>query len=106
MFLHLVLHQDENSLIYRFFTAQISHPTKGDWVSEVLQDMEELNIDISLSDIRAMTKQKFQYIVKEIVNYHAFQYLLENPFKRKETSVHGTGHGRIFSPCRPRYFHR
>ena len=31
---------------------------------KAVQDMEELNIDISLSDIRAMTKQKFQYIVK------------------------------------------
>ena len=34
-------------------------------MSEILQDMEELNIDISLSEIGAMTKQKFQFIVTE-----------------------------------------
>ena len=89
MFLHHVLHQDENSLIYRFFTVQISHLTKGDWASEILQDMEELNIDISLSDIGAMTKQKFQYIVKEKVNYHAFQYLLD--MKDSRNSIHSKG---------------
>ena len=66
-----------NSYIHlrlQIFHSPISHTTKGDWVSEILQDMEELNIDISLSEIGAMTKQKFQFIVKEKVNYHAVQY--------------------------------
>ena len=42
-----------------FLTAQISYPTKGDWLSEVLMYMEELDIDISLSDIGSMAKKNF-----------------------------------------------
>ena len=80
MFLHHVLSQDENSLIYRFFMAQISHPSKGDWVSDILQVLEDLGIEASLSDIGTMTKGKFHLIVKEKVNYHALRYLL----KKKE----------------------
>ena len=67
----------------------MGNPTKGEWVSEILQDMEELNIDISLSEIGAVTKQKFQYIVKEKVNYHAFEYSLQKRDSRN--SIHSKG---------------
>ena len=67
----------KNSLIYRCFMAQISHPSKGDWVSDILMNMEDLGIEISLSYIRSMTKNKFYSIVKEKVNFHALRYLLK-----------------------------
>ena len=77
MFLHHVLSQDENSLIYRFFIAQTNHPTKRDLVSDILKDMEDLGIEASLSDIVTMSKGKFHSIIKEKVKYHALRYPLK-----------------------------
>ena len=36
MFLHHVLQQKEDSLVFRFFIAQMNSPTYKDWVSTVL----------------------------------------------------------------------
>ena len=58
--------------------AQISHPTKKDWVSDILMDMEDLGIEASLPYIKTMKKCKFQSIVKkEEVNYYALIYILK-----------------------------
>ena len=36
MFLHYILNQNENSLIYRFFKAQKQNPVKGDWSEQII----------------------------------------------------------------------
>ena len=41
-----ILKQKEDSLLYRFFMAQLTNPTHRDWVSQVLQELEETNIKI------------------------------------------------------------
>ena len=52
MFLHHILHQGEESLLYRFFLAQLSHPTKGDWVTEVMKNIEDFDLNLELEDIK------------------------------------------------------
>jgi hypothetical protein len=32
-FLHYILNENENSLLYRFFDAQLKYPVRGEWVS-------------------------------------------------------------------------
>ena len=44
MFLHHVLQQKEDSHIFKVFIAQMNNPTSQDWVSTVLEDIEELDI--------------------------------------------------------------
>ena len=41
-----ILKQKKDSLLYRFFMAQLTNPTHRDWVSQVLQELEETNIKI------------------------------------------------------------
>ena len=55
---------NEISLLYRFFSAQLSNPTKGDWVSEILEVMEEMELDMELEDIGHISKRIFKSIVK------------------------------------------
>ena len=50
MFLHLILQQNENSLLRRFVMAQMNHLVNRDWVSRVLDDMEDLKIDLELEE--------------------------------------------------------
>ena len=63
MFLYHILKQKEISLIYRFFIAQVKYPTHKDWTSQILEDMEELNIDLEFHYISDMSKERFKNII-------------------------------------------
>ena len=41
MYLHHILQQKEDSLLYRFFVAQMKSPSKDDWISQVLKEQDE-----------------------------------------------------------------
>ena len=64
-FMHAILNEDKNSLIYRFFQAQLNHPTKKDWVSSVKKDLQSLKINMSFDEI----KQKSQNCVKAAIAF-------------------------------------
>ena len=51
------------------------HPTERDWVSDVLCDLETLNINMELSDIQQMSEAKFKQIIKNQIYSEAFKYL-------------------------------
>ena len=57
MFLHYILNEDENSLIFKFFQAQIQNPLPGDWVLTVEQDLHILNLNFNLQSIKCLTKE-------------------------------------------------
>ena len=76
MFLHHILHQGEESLLYRFFFAQLSHPTKGDWVTEAMKDIEDSDLNLELEDIKNMSKGIFRKSVKQNMKNRAFDSLL------------------------------
>ena len=89
MFLHHVLQQKEDSLIFKFFMAQLNSPTSQDWVVTVLQDIEELDIQLELGSIKDMKKVKFKNIVKEKVKCGAFEYLMDKKAARKSENAKG-----------------
>lgn len=76
MFFHHILQQNEDSLLFCFFMAQLKNPTKGDWVTSVMEEMDELELGLQLNDIKSMTKNSFRKIVKEKVQQKALEYLL------------------------------
>ena len=58
--------------------------------------MEEVKIDISLSDIGEMTKHKFQSIVNEKVNCCACHYIiLNNGILKSNSSIFSWSEGYI-----------
>ena len=89
MFLHHVLQQKTDSIVFRFFIAQMNSPTYKDWVSTVLGDLEELDIDIDIGEIQDMKKDKFKKIVKEKITNGAFQYLLNKKGERISKNAKG-----------------
>ena len=68
-----ILYQDKESLMYRSFSAQLSNPTKGNWISEILQMMENLELEMELEDVGNIKKEEekkkkqkmFKSLVKE-----------------------------------------
>ena len=52
LYLQTILKQKEDSLLHTFFVAQLENPTNGDWALQVLQDIEDLEINLKLSEIK------------------------------------------------------
>ena len=72
-----------------FFMAQLNNPTHGDWATEVLEDIEYLDLNMELEDIKIMSKNKFRSIVKVKTKQKALEYLLEK--KGSRNSEHAKG---------------
>ena len=81
MFLHHILQQNEDSLLYRFFMAQMNSPSHNDWVYSVLDEMVELDIDIEIEEIKALVNEK--------VSRKAFIHLIERKSSRNSDRAKG-----------------
>ena len=77
LYLKYILLQDEESLISKFLQLQLEQPTKGDWASTCLYDLKELQMNLTLEDIKLISEQKFRNMLKLKVKESAFRYLKE-----------------------------
>ena len=77
LYLKYVLHQDDNTLLKRFFDLQLEHSSKGDWVNTCLADLQELNIKESFDEIRKMGQNEFSNMLKMKIKKNALQYLIQ-----------------------------
>ena len=75
MFLHYILSQKEDSLMKKFFYAQIENSSKTDWTSQVERDCQELKITLNHEEIKAMSKNMFKNYVTNQVESGALNYL-------------------------------
>ena len=64
-------------MLYKFMKLQFENPKKGDWVSSCLQDLEYLEIRISLIDLQVLNKKEFKKILEKRIKIKAFEYLME-----------------------------
>ena len=58
LFLKTILEEKEDSTIQRFLMLQFENPSKGDWASSCMQDLKDLEINLSLKEIRVISKYK------------------------------------------------
>ena len=57
------------------YKSQLKSPTKGDWVSEIIEILKELNIQIPFEEISTMSRNKNKAIVKRKIENSAYCYL-------------------------------
>ena len=43
----------------KFFNAQLENSSKTDWTSQVEKDLKELEIKLTIEDIKIMSRNKF-----------------------------------------------
>ena len=65
LYLKYILEQNEDCNLQKILNLQLENPTKGDWASTCVNDINELNLKMSSEEIKCMTKQKFTNILKE-----------------------------------------
>ena len=73
-YLHYLANLSEDAMLYKVFLYQWKFPVKGDWVLEAKKNLEELDIDLSLEDLR----QKFAYSFKRLVKTKTKEYTLQS----------------------------
>ena len=81
LFLHYILNEDAQSLISQFFEAQNSQPLKDDWSAQVFQDLQVLEIHLTLKQIKNSSREQFKKLIDQLIHKAAFKYLLENQKK-------------------------
>ena len=75
-FLHYILNQNKDSLLFRFFEAQLNNPTRGEWINNVRKILKLPNFNESFEEIKSMKMNYFMRIVKNHAKEAAFKYLL------------------------------
>ena len=81
MFLHYILQQNPYSLLYSFFEEQCANKLTGDWIHQVEEDLQILDISLTLQEIQEMSKGQFKSLVKKQTEGAALKYLLSQQTK-------------------------
>ena len=76
IFLHYILKQDANSILFKIFEVQCKTRTKKDWVSTILSDLKSCKIDVSFEDVQQSTKVKWKSLVKQHIEEKTMRYLI------------------------------
>ena len=75
-FLQSLLKMDTNDMCSKMLRAQWEYPVKNDWTKKVQEDLNELNIDLSLEEIKKKSENSFKRLVKIKTEELALDYLL------------------------------
>ena len=74
-FLHYILNQGSETMLFRVFEKQCKDRNKKDWVSNVLADLEELGLNVTFATIQQTCKVNWKNMVKNIIKEKAFRRL-------------------------------
>ena len=84
-FLKYILDQSPDSIIFKVFEKQCENRSKKDWVSTVINDLEELELNVNFGDIQEMNNGKWKSIVKQCIKEKTFSKL--NEMKKGHSKV-------------------
>ena len=76
-YLHYLATMEQSEMLHKAFMAQWKYPTKGDWVEEVQKNIEELEINMNLEEIKKKSANSFKRLVKIKTKEYALKYLVE-----------------------------
>ena len=51
-YLHYLVQLNENEMLSKVFNTQWKFPTKDDWTTQVQKDLTDLNINLSIEEIK------------------------------------------------------
>ena len=93
MFLHYIMNESRESLIYKFLDAQKNNPCRNDWVSTVQGDLDDLEIGLSFEDIQNASSYQFQNFISQVIEEKALEYL--NKLKLSHSKVENIKHNEL-----------
>ena len=88
IYLHYILHQDKDSLLYKVFKAQESNPVKGDWCLSVKEDIKYLQLDLSFDEISVMSETTLKNVLNKKAEKKALEYLNKEKKSKTKHIIH------------------
>ena len=85
LFLHYILNEKQDSMLNRFLMTQINNRKKRDWIDQVFQDLNELNLGDNLNKIKMEKKGNLKHILDKKIRQNAFEDL--NNQKKNHSKV-------------------
>ena len=85
LFLQYILKEKGDSLIHSFLVAQMEDTKKGDWWETVQNDIMEIELNLSLSEIKMMSAESFKDLVKTNISKAALLWLNMEKQRSKKT---------------------
>ena len=76
MFLHYLMQLEEYEMLHQFFQAQWNQPSRNDWVLTVQENLQELDITLTLQQIKNSSHDTFKNMVLQSCRKLAFSRLL------------------------------
>ena len=74
-FLHYILTQDEDTIIYKVFQKQNQERHKKDWVSSVVMDLDEIRLNVTFEEIKKTSKMTWRNTIRKFIEKNAFRKL-------------------------------
>ena len=66
----------------RFFHAQLSNPVDGDWTKQVQKDLQDIDMNLSMNDIKSLSEDCLRTKVKNAISKAAFKWLTSEKLKK------------------------
>ena len=93
MYLHHILRRPEKELIRKFYEAQKSKVSKGDWVNTVQEDLKALKISLNDVEISKLSKHKFKKLLRKKIQSEAFENLMK--IKKTHSKMQETNYDKL-----------
>ena len=84
MFLHYILKQNKESMIYKILKAIEENPVKNDFVFTCKKYLEKLKMNESFDELERMSKIELKKILKERIRFEALVYLKNQQIKQEK----------------------
>ena len=76
-YLHYLVNLNKSEMLYKVFETQWKYPGRGDWTEEVKVNLIELDINLSIDEMRKKSKNSFKRMVKIHTQEYTLAYLLK-----------------------------
>ena len=86
MYFYSLVNRTKEQAVYVFFMTQYHHRSEKSWVSNVLQDFRDLNIDSNFEYLENLSIRAFRKIVKREIRNYSFKILIQKKMQYKKLS--------------------
>ena len=74
-FVHYILAQGPETIMFKVLKTQMKYKTKRDWVTSIENDLKELDLHVSFANIQEMKKAAWKNIVRNSIRQKTFKSL-------------------------------
>ena len=92
-FLHYILNENQDSMMYKFLQSQLKNKRPRDWITLVLKDIDDLKQNISLEELKEIKKPTLKKNLNKTVLEEAFERL--NKMKENHSKVRHIKHYKL-----------